>query len=812
MPEFPTGTVTFLFTDIEGSTALLHELGEKTYSATLLDHRARLRAAFGRHGGVEVDTQGDSFFVAFADPLGAVAAAAAAQESLAGGRTSVRMGIHTGRPHVSAEGYVGPDVHLGARIAAAAHGGQVVISRATRELVGERHSLIDLGEHRLKDFGETVWLYQLGDGQFPPLRTISNTNLPRPASSFVGRERETADIRRLLTGDARLVTLTGPGGSGKTRLAQESAAAIVEAFANGVFWVDLSPLSDARLVGDSIGGVLGTRGDLAEHISERQMLLVLDNFERVVEAAPEISRLLAACRRLRMLVTSRELLRIRGEVEYPVLPLAASEAAQLFADRTGLDADAAVAELCARLDNLPLGVELAAARAKVLSPAQILQRLGGRADLLQGGRDADPRQRTLRATIDWSYELLNDDERRLFRRLSVFRGGWRLEAAEAICEGDLDVLQQLVQKSLVAHAAERFAMLETIREFAAERLDQAGDGASIRQRHAQFFVGLASDQREAVPPGPNEPTLEAELDNIRAALSWCLAAEDRTLGLLALRSLWYFWLVRGHVAEGHRWAEQLLAIAGPQNPEEWRSLTVTGELARFAGSPRRAVELKMRTLDLLPGPKGNHYASTARDLALTLVGLGEVELARRYAEEALELRTRLGEDGGTAHALFGVAQVEWASGRREVAIDLMEQSATLTPASEPGQRAWSLEQLADFERRTGHIDLARRHLGEAVLLADSAGDHLGVLWCLRGFGNLMADEGDTVRAITIWAATDALARAAGMTFEEAPSDYDEKLAKVRQSVGDADFQRLWTEGAEMSLSQAQQAVLAGSDA
>ena len=339
------------------------------------------------------------------------------------------------------------DVHFAARVMSSGHGGQVVFSKATADLV--EVELTDLGEHRLKDIERAVPLFQLGEGTFPPLKTISNTNLPRPASSFVGREQELAEVLSRIEQGARLLTLTGPGGTGKTRLALEAAATLVPDYKAGVFWVGLASLRDPALVSETISQALGAKDGLAEHIGERELLLLLDNLEQVIEAAPELSALLQACPNLTLLVTSRELLRVAGEVEYPVPPLASPEAVSLFCERAQLEPSEEIAELCARLDNLPLAVELAAARTKALSPTQILERLSHRLDLLKGGRDADPRQQTLRATIEWSYDLLSAAEQELFARLSVFAGGCTLEAAEEVCDADLDTLQSLVEKSLV---------------------------------------------------------------------------------------------------------------------------------------------------------------------------------------------------------------------------------------------------------------------------------------------------------------------------------------------------------------------------
>ena len=351
--DLPSGAVTFLFTDVEGSTNLLHALGAVDYAQALAEHRRILRESFAAHGGVEVDTQGDAFFVAFPTALGALRAAAQGRDGLASGPIRVRIGIHSGTPHLTDEGYVGEVVHKGARIAAAGHGGQVLISATTAALIGT-DGLHDLGEHRLKDFAEPIPIFQLGAQRFPPLKTISNTNLPRPASSFVGRDREAEEIVSLLEDGARLLTLTGPGGSGKSRLAIEAAATLVPKFKAGVFWVGLAPLRDPALVSETIGQTIGAKDGLADHIGERELLLLLDNLEQVVAAAPDLATLVEACPNLRLLVTSRELLRVRGEVEYAVLPLADPDAVELFCARAGTEPDEAVRQLCRALDNLSL--------------------------------------------------------------------------------------------------------------------------------------------------------------------------------------------------------------------------------------------------------------------------------------------------------------------------------------------------------------------------------------------------------------------------------------------------------------------------
>ncbi|MDQ2910557.1 MAG: adenylate/guanylate cyclase domain-containing protein [Actinomycetota bacterium] len=539
MAALPSGTVTFLFTDIEGSTRLLHELGGD-YADALLEHRRLLREAFERHAGVEVDTQGDAFFVAFARASDAVASAAEAQRALQGGPIRVRMGIHTGEPSLSGEGYVGLDVHRASRICGAGHGGQVLIAKTTCDLLDSSFELLDLGEHRLKDIGEPVWIFQLGGGEFPPLRSLSNTNLPLPSSSFVGRERELAELRvLLLRDDVRLLTLTGAGGSGKTRLSLELGFGLLEEFANGVFIVQLAPLTDTALVVPAIAQVLGVRelagrpllANLQEHLADKRLLLVVDNCEHLLEAAPLLSELLAAAPELTVLATSRERLHLSGENDFPLAPLVADEAVELFAARAkaatpsfALDGNRAdVAEICRRLDGLPLAVELAAARVKLLSTAKLLERLEQRLPLLVGGaRDAPERQRTLRATIEWSYELLEPEEQELFARLAVFAGGCTLEAAEGVGQADLETVSSLVDKSLLRQSGDRFWMLETIREYALERLEQSGEAEEQRRRHSKFFLGLGHQAHEGLR-GVDEArwleVLEAEHDNLRAVLS-----------------------------------------------------------------------------------------------------------------------------------------------------------------------------------------------------------------------------------------------------------------------------------------------------
>ena len=440
----PSGTVTFVFTDVEGSTRLLRELGER-YAEVLAEHRRILREAFCAYGGVEVDAQGDAFLAAFARAGDALAAAEQAQTGLASTPVRVRVGIHTGEPEVTAEGYVGLDVHRGARICAAAHGGQVVLSQQTMDAAGGLGALVDLGRHRLKDLSEPERLYQFGDAVFPPLRSLNATNLPVQPSPLVGRDAELEELTALIRDGARLVTLTGPGGVGKTRLALQIAAELVEDFPDGVFWVPLAALRAPELVVPTVERAIGAGVPLPEHIDEKEMLLLLDNFEQLLPAAESLGVVLAGCPNLRLLVTSRAGLRVSAEHVRELAPLPESDAVALFAHRAravkgDFETSDAVGAICDRLDGLPLAIELAAARVRLLTPEALLERLERRLPLLTGGmRDAPERQQTLRATIEWSSELLAENERCLFRSLAVFAGGWSLEAAQQICRADVDV-------------------------------------------------------------------------------------------------------------------------------------------------------------------------------------------------------------------------------------------------------------------------------------------------------------------------------------------------------------------------------------
>jgi predicted ATPase len=739
--DLPSGTVTFLFTDVEGSTTLLRELGNEVYAEALAEHRRVIREACSAQGGVEVDTQGDAFFFAFPSAPDAVSAASSMTEALASGPIQVRVGLHTGAPLVTNEGYVGDDVHFATRVAATGHGGQVVLSKATAELV--ELSLTDLGEHRLKDIQVAVAIYQLGDARFPPLKTISNTNLPRPVSSFVGREAELAEVLSRIEDSARLVTLSGPGGSGKTRLAIEAASTLVPEYKAGVFWVGLAALRDPAHVTETIAQTLGAKNGLSEHIGERELLLLLDNMEQVIEAAPDLSALLQACPNLTLLVTSRELLRVQGEVEYAVPPLAQSEAVSLFCARSQLESTATIVELCVRLDSLPLAVELAAARTKALSPAQILERLSQRLDLLKGGRDADPRQQTLRATIEWSYHLLALQEQQLFARLSVFAGGCTLEAAEVVAAGDLDTLQSLVEKSLLRFSNERYWMLETIREYAAERLDDSGSDA-MRARHRAYVVSLAEssalllhDEREAA----QSKRLELDLANIRAAVADALEREPDDAGRI-LGAI-YLFLISRALAESRDWAEATLAMRDQLSTSALaEALAGAGEIARFAGDLDRAIELKEELVATgVDIKRPNWKAAILVDLCEIALDQGDYRRARAYAE-------RSAAEGGGARSALGFAELALRLGDlRDAEARGLEALDGFDEASFNG--ACALEILGEVARRAGDTERARAHFAKGLASFAGLRDAGGAADCLDGLARIASVRGDRERAIVL---------------------------------------------------------------
>jgi len=804
--DLPSGTVTFLFTDVEGSTKLLHELGAEGYAEALAEHRRVIREACAAHDGVEVDTQGDAFFVAFPTAPGALEAAQEAREALAQGLIRVRIGLHTGTPYLTGEGYVGDDVHLAARVAASSHGGQIVLSQATRAFLDERFALSDLGEHRLKDFAAPVSIFQLGGDRFPPLKTISNTNLPRPASSFVGREREVEAVAALLQDGARLVTLTGPGGSGKTRLAIEAAAELVPGFKAGVFWVSLSALRDPKLVTVTIAQTLGARDGLADHIGERELLLLLDNLEQVVEAAPELSALVETCPNLKLLVTSRELLRVRGEVEYPVLPLAEADAVGLFCDRAGAVPERTVHELCRALDNLPLALELAAARASVLSPKQILERLSDRLDLLKGGRDADPRQQTLRATIEWSYELLSRKEKALFARLAVFRGGCTLEAAEAVTASDLDTLQSLVDKSLLRHTDERFWMLATIREYAADRLEASGEVDELRRRHAEHFLALAEAAYPNLRGSPGEwlDRLQADHDNFRAALERLEASGQTQHALELAGALSRFWYLRGHLAEGRRVLDSLLRA--DERPTAARARALNGAAVMAANGEDVATgRLRAEEALALHRTLGDAWGAAYSVFMLGMLATEESDWATALPlfEESLRAFRDLGDDHYTLLATDGLAWMYFQLGDPERSRVLHEDVLQRARAqSDEAVVAVQLFQLATFAFEEGRVQDALAMQKESLRINRDHNRPGGIVENLCLFAGYLAADGTAEIAARLLSRAEVLRAEIGGVSSWVAELNEKTLATLHARLDDAALAEAWDEGRALTVDEA----------
>jgi predicted ATPase len=810
--------VTLLFTDVEGSTRLLHELGDG-YGDALHEHRRRLRAAFADHDGVEVDTQGDAFFVAFATAPAAVAAAREAQESLVDGPIRVRMGLHTGTPALHEGGYIGMDVHRAARIAAAAHGGQVVVSATTAALV-TREDLRDLGEHRFKDLAAPERVCQLGDGEFPPLKSLGRTNLPVPATPFFGRDDELAAVAELLTrDDVRLLTLTGPGGTGKTRLALQAAAETADWFSEGITWVPLAPLRDPVLTTATVAGALEVpeRQTLREWLGGKRVLLVLDNAEHLLpDVAGEVSGLLAAPGPT-VLVTSRERLRIAGEHAYGVPALSDEDARALFVTRARQVDESfaempAVRELCRRLDNLPLALELAAARTSLFSPEQLLDRLSKRLDLFKGGRDADPRQATLRATIDWSYELLDENERKLFAALAVFVGGGTFEAAEEVAGADPDTLQSLIDKSLVRRrpAGDRYWMLETIREFAAERLAERGDADDVRAAHAVYYTAFADEADPHVRHGPDQEEwvarVAADYDNIRAALAFGLE-RDAVLAGRVLGNLTFFLWLRGGLSEAAAWVDQVLVFADD----------LPSELLTRVHECGSAVFMRLGDID-----RASRHAEAAYSVAAAAVdheGLanalrerGKVASARRELDlsaaihtELEEVARRAGDPWNGAIALNNLGDLALTKHAWHDAVDLCGRASEIRRSiGDVWGSALATLNVAQAQLELGQTDAAAASTRTALADADASGATTIVALAFDVATVLAAARGRLADAARLHGAATHVHEELGDRVEgqHELEMIRRAVASVRTALGDEGFERGAAEGAGLTREDA----------
>jgi predicted ATPase/class 3 adenylate cyclase len=811
----PSGTVTLVFTDIEGSTRLLEGLGAEAYRSALGEHQRVVRDAFGSHGGYEVDTAGDGFFYAFSTAAGAVDAVDEALTELASSPIRIRAGIHTGEPIVEAPKYVGLDVHRAARIMAAAHGGQALLSQTTRDLLGTSVVVRDLGEHRLKDLSAPQRIFQLGTSEFPRPRTLHLTNLPVPTTEFLGRDRELVDVVEKLRDDVRLLTLTGPGGTGKTRLALQAAAEAADDFAEGVWWVPLAALRDSRLVLRQAAQTLDVveqpdrpLGEvLAEMLNGRRMLLVLDNAEHLLPGAAEAIATLRDLNGPKLLVTSRERLQLTGEHVYPVPQLTPSEGLDLFDIRAAavdpaFEVDAAVAELCSRLDNLPLAIELAAARTAVLRPEQILERLGGRLDLLKGARDADPRQQTLRATIEWSYDLLVPEERELASRFGVFAGGAALEAVEEVCQAELETLASLVDKSLVRHDGDRFWMLETIREYGLDQLDGASREATI-ERHGAFYERFAAEAEVGLrgPEGAEWLDLAGrELPNLRAAMGRAL---ERGLGARTLRiavGLGRFWQGRSSATEGRRWLDQAFAAGLLDDTALAAGCFCAGVLAFFQGDLTGA-EALLRQATQTAETTGEVFLEAAsraylvwiaheggtdagiqseqsrallaqltdpweRSEVLLPLSCGFLEDQSPVMEQVLALKREAGDVIATSDSLNNVGWEALVRGDLDRATTNLEEALTTARALDDTFRitlaACNLGLAAVLQDR---YDAAVEHLRETLVLTIRRGDVRLGAEAVLGLAAAVAGLGKDEISVQLEAVRRALMADAGMVYE-----------------------------------------------
>lgn len=871
MPERPTGTVTFLFSDIEGSTRLLGQLGER-FTEILETHQRLLREAFEPCEGVEIRTEGDSFFVVFPRAPLAVAAAVAGQRALAehewpeDGVVRVRMGLHTGEGVLGGDDYVGIDVHRAARIVAAGHGGQILISAATYALCGpplpEGVTIRDLGEHSLKDLVQPEHIFQVDVSglptDFPPVRSLEAKpgNLPSQLTTFVGRGGEIGAVRNLLEQN-RLVTLTGPGGTGKTRLSLRVAEESQPSFEDGAYFVRLAPITDPALVVPTIATTLGLREDpttrpfdsLVAHLDGKNVLLVLDNFEQVIRAAPDIGQLLGSTEGTRIICTSREPLGVAGEQEYPVPPLTLPdpahlpplealtqyEAVALFIERAKAvqpgfavtDENApAVAEITARLDGLPLAIELAAARVKILAPDAILARLGDRLSLLAGGpRDLDARQQTLRDAIAWSYDLLDETERQLFARLAVFMGGFSLDAAEAVCSPNdelgmdsLEGIASLVNKSLLRqmsldHPEPRFVMLETIREYAIERLSESPGADEIRRRHAEYFRDLAE---RAAPEllGPNQATwlddLWHEHDNLRTALEWAEREGNIETALRTGAALWRFWQMRGYLREARERLTALLRVADSDDHPHVRAraLEAAGGVTYWMGDFAAAQELYEESLETW------RNLGDTREIAGALYNLsfvfsvppepeGDAAKALELLQESLALFREVGDRSGISRALWGLAN-EYRSGGDPASAraPALEGLAMQRELGDRFSEGWSLHGLGLISLDLGEFIQARDWFEQALRIFGDAGDLSGIALILADLAGVAVGEKDMERAARLFGAATAIEEEVGTGLVATSVQTENWLEQVQQALARPALQQIAEGARALSVDEA----------
>jgi predicted ATPase/class 3 adenylate cyclase len=864
----PSGTATFLFTDIQGSTELVQRLELDRWQEILDAHHRLLREQWSTHDGHEVKTEGDAFFVVFDQAPDAVAACAAAQRSLAAyawpadAPIRVRMGLHAGEAHVVAESdYIGVDVHRAARIVSAAHGGQVVVSESTRSLAAgdlpEGVSLIDLGEHRLKDLNRPEHLYQLKiDGlgsEFPALKSLDHVanNLPTQLTSFVGRDKELVRGRQLLQ-QSRLLTLTGPGGTGKTRLSMQIAAEVSDSFEHGVYFVPLAPISDPGLVPSAVGQAIGVReignrdplDALIDHAKDKQLLIVLDNFEQILPAAAAVSQVLKGAPEVKLIATSRAPLRVYGEQEFAIPPLALPdpaslpppdvlstyEAVRLFIERAmAVKPDfevtdenaAAVAEITALVDGLPLAVELAAARIRLFSPQAMVSRLkSSLADLSGGARDLPERQQTLTGAITWSYDLLDDDVKKLMARFAVFVRGGFLEDIESVCgaigEQKIDALsglESLVEQNLVRPVEDtdepRFFMLHVIREFALEKLSASDEGDEIRSKHAETFLRHVEEAAPHLTGAESKlwlDRLETEHDNIRAALTHMQASGNVEHAERLVSSLWRFWQMRGHVVEGVERIKGVLVLPGAANHPNarMRALEAAGGIAWWQGDVPACIGYYEEALSLARqvGSKAE-LANALYNMAFPLGTTETVDRALDLDQEALTLFEELGDRAGSARTRWGMTGLLATQEHFEEASDLAETVvAAFRDLDLRFDLTWALHYAGLMAVHLQRLGRAREALTEGLTLLAEAADLSGYPIFLGDFSDLAIAEGDPERALRLRGASTTLQAQTGAGIEEATAGTYHARQSLGAGITEERVQALLEEGRAMTPDQA----------